>query len=194
MNRNAPLKLRLGILAGIMLLPFLHTTAQSLFPINLSTIEGEKATISPLKSSPITVFVFLLPDCPACQSYTLTLKTLHKDFSRAGIRFIGVFAGKFSKQEEMIAFQKEYELPFPLYVDLEHRFIRQLQVHVSPEVVVLDQSGNILYRGRIDDWMYAVGKKRKVIRHHDLRNALESIKNGSLPDPSATSPVGCIIE
>lgn len=187
-------QLRPAIAIGILLLIFSRSTAQSVFPISLTTLEGEKAVITPQKSSPISVFVFLLPDCPACQSYTLTLKNLQKEFSGAGIRFIGVFAGKFSKPDEMSAFKKDYSIPFPLYVDKEHDFIRKLDVHVSPEVVVIDQSGNVLYRGRIDDWMYAVGKKRKVIRHHDLKNALTAIVKGEKPDPGTTAPVGCIIE
>ncbi|MFM7216603.1 MAG: redoxin domain-containing protein [Bacteroidota bacterium] len=169
-------------------------SAQSAFPLKLQTIEGEAAVISPSKSGPYTVLVFLLPDCPACQSYTRTLSQLQSRFAHSGVRFIGIFAGKFSKKADMISFQKEYPLPFPLYVDTDHSLIQKLDVKVSPEVVVLDPSGTTRYQGRIDDWMYAVGKKRSVIRNRDLEKALEELAKGHTPKNPRTTPIGCIIQ
>ncbi|MFM9052982.1 MAG: redoxin domain-containing protein [Bacteroidota bacterium] len=182
------------MLISLLIIDYDNVSAQSVFPIKLNSISGDPVVLTPQKAFPFTVFIFLLPDCPACQSYTLTLKKLFEKFSQSGIRFIGVFAGKYSKEKEMNEFESRYQLPFPLYVDKNHDLIRKLDVHVSPEVVTIDQSGTVSYRGRIDDWMYAVGKKRTVIRHHDLENALRSISDGKKPDPDKTVPVGCIIE
>jgi hypothetical protein len=39
------------------------------------------------------IFVFLAPDCPLSQNYTLTLNNLAKDFEPKGIGFYGVFSG-----------------------------------------------------------------------------------------------------
>lgn len=140
------------------------------------------------------VVVFLLADCPACQSYSKTLNELHREYMNKNVLFTGVFPGNFHTGEEIAAFRKNYRIGFPLLVDTDKRLTRQLGATVAPEVFVLDPAGQTVYSGRIDDWMYAVGKKRAVITKHELRAALQAILQGRNPDPVKTVPIGCIID
>ena len=65
---------------------------------------------------------------------------------------------------------------------------------VVPSVFFINQEGNTLYKGRIDDWMYALGKKKAIITKHDLREALESVKTGTDIKVKETVAIGCILE
>jgi hypothetical protein len=71
---------------------------------------------------------------------------------------------------------------------------RSAKATVTPEAVVCDADGNVLYRGAIDDWAYAEGKKRPAPLNHYLSDALSAITSGKTPSPASTKPIGCFIE
>jgi hypothetical protein len=58
------------------------------FNISLQTVAGKPQPLKPGTGHQATAFIFLLPDCPACQSYSLSLNSLDKKYKAAGIRFI----------------------------------------------------------------------------------------------------------
>jgi len=140
-----------------------------------------------------SVFVFLLPDCPACENYTLTLNALSKKYEADGIRFFGVFPA-FVKAGEVEKFGKDYKLNFPLLIDANKELLKAFDAHVAPSAFVISENTILLYRGRIDDWMYAVGKKRTVITHHELDDALSSVSRHVKVAVDKTQPVGCLID
>ena len=65
---------------------------------------------------------------------------------------------------------------------------------MTPEAVVFGKSGEILYRGRIDDNYAAFGKKRALATHHDLANALDAIAAGRPIKQKETKAIGCLIQ
>ena len=142
----------------------------------------------------ITVFVFLAETCPISQFYTLALKDLHREYASGNLEFIGIFPNKESTEETIAEFKKTYDLPFTLQADAGQQLTKQLKVTVTPEVVVKNEnSGEILYQGRIDDSYYQVGKKRPVVREHDLKDALTNLKTGRKIAKPKTEAVGCLI-
>src|SRR6516164_2910402 len=72
-----------------------------------------------LQNKKTTVFVFLAPDCPLSQSYTLTLNNLAKEFERQGIGFYGVFSGDAISKTAMDEFVATYHVSFPVMLDPE---------------------------------------------------------------------------
>ena len=60
-----------------------------------------------------SVFVFLLPDCPACENYTGTLNKLSERYKSKGIQFFGVFPD-FTKASEIDQFKATYKVRFPM--------------------------------------------------------------------------------
>jgi peroxiredoxin len=158
----------------------------------LKTVDGKDFKIETAANA-ATVIVFLLPDCPASQNYTGTLNQFLEKYVANKIAFCGVFPA-FVKKEDILEFQKEYHIKFPLVIDDKQSLAKALSAHVAPGVFVLDQRGAVVYSGRIDDWMYAVGKKRTVITHHELKDALDAIAQGKKVPISKTQAVGCIID
>ena len=158
----------------------------------LKTTDGKDFKIDPVANT-ASVIVFLLPDCPASQNYTLSLNQFSEKYAANKVAFYGVFPA-FVKKDEIVEFQKEYHIKFPLLMDDKQSLTNALHAHVAPGVFVLDQRGTVVYSGRIDDWMYAVGKKRTVITHHELQDALDAIVQGKKVVISKTQAVGCIID
>ncbi len=159
----------------------------------LKTTDGKIFRMYETRKNTTSVFVFMLPDCPACQNYSLTLRNLAKQYRQNGVQFYGVFP-PFVKAAEIEKFKTEYKINFPLLIDCNKELLTAFDGHVVPSVFAINESTVLLYSGRIDDWMYAVGKKRTVITHHELSDALEAIVMHKKILVNKTQPVGCLID
>jgi len=153
-------------------------------PVQLKYYTGKQAT----------VLIFISPESPLCQIYALTINQLMKKFSRDSVRFIGVVSGGDFSIAAIKQYQRAYQLKLLLFVDREYALARELSAKVTPEVFIINANDEILYNGRIDNWAYEVGKKRKIITSHDLQDALTAIKNGTSIPQKKTQAIGCFIE
>ena len=159
----------------------------------LKTTDGKLFRVYEARKFTAAAFVFLLPDCPACENYTSTLNKLSLSYTSKGIMLYGVFPS-FVKASAIENFRKQYRVSFPLLMDFNKELVKAFDAKVAPSVFVISESAEVLYRGRIDDWMYAVGKKRTVITHHELEDALSSIASNKKIIVNQTQPVGCLID
>ena len=66
-------------------------------------------------------------------------------------------------------------------------------VKVTPEVAVVLPSGEIAYRGRIDDRVVDFGVTRPEPTKHDLEEALERALSGQRAAPAEAPAIGCSI-
>jgi len=71
--------------------------------------------------------------------------------------------------------------------------MRATQVTVAPDAVVIDASGTVAYRGRIDDRYADLGKARRVVRDHTLRNALDALLDGRPVANQRVPSIGCYL-
>jgi thiol-disulfide isomerase/thioredoxin len=147
----------------------------------------------PLNYDSVRVYLFLAEDCPNCQQYTPLLNELYQTFGTS-IPFIGLFPNKSSRYKSISAFRDKYQIEFPLHTDHYKRKATQFGAMVTPEVVVFDhRKDQVLYKGRIDNTFYQLGKRRRVINRSELKEVLTAIQNR---EPITTSPspaVGCLI-
>ncbi|MDB5236705.1 MAG: hypothetical protein JWR44_3698 [Hymenobacter sp.] len=142
-----------------------------------------------------TVYVFLADTCPISQAATLPLRELHGQYAARGIRFVGVFPAKETTPAVLADFAKTYQVPFTLQADPGHKLTRQLQAHVTPEVVLVAANGRTtLYRGRLNDAYAGLGQHRPITRRHELADALADVAAGRPVAVPRTEPVGCFIE
>jgi thiol-disulfide isomerase/thioredoxin len=142
----------------------------------------------------IGVYFFMLEDCVICQSYTPLINELHQTYGET-YEFVGIFPNFRSKKSTIEKFAEKYDIKFDLRTDYFQTKMDDYQVEITPEVVVVDQNtDNILYQGRIDDEFIEIGRRKTVVSHHDLKNALKEIKDGIPVTTPRTEAVGCIIQ
>lgn len=162
--------------------------------IVLQTLSNKDTLIYGVSHNKANVYVFLSPECPLSQSYSLTLNQLNNNYKNDHICFYGIFSGTFHSTDEIKKFKEKYGIEFPLFQDMDYNLARKLGATTTPEAFVLDSKGIIVYSGRIDNWAYEVSKKRQVITEHNLEDALESIVNNKTVAINKTKAVGCFIE
>ena len=147
-----------------------------------------------LKDNKAAVFVFLAPDCPLSQNYTLTLNRLHSEFERKRIGFFGIVAGDGFQKNDIEAFVKQYNVRFPVLPDRNFDLADSFGATKTPEAFVVAPDGKTLYKGAIDNWAVESGQHRSVITDHYLRDVLDNfLKGHRIPYPE-TTVIGCFIE
>ena len=163
--------------------------------LTLKSLDGKIFSVSGLlKNHPASVFYFLMPGCPMCESYTRTINELAQKFSANEISFSVVFSSPDYTDEEINSFREDFHLSLPFYRDSAFVFTRALGAAVTPEVFVLDSVSTVLYNGSIDNWAYAAGKKRMEATEFFLNAALENIVSGKPVAVKSTPAYGCLIE
>ncbi len=183
------------LLTGILLLASTapaFATEPVHFPRLLDTA-GRPRSIGETPNGRAIVFVFLGPECPLCQRYAPTLNKLAEGLSKS-VEFYGVVSGSSSTRADAAKYAAEYKLNFPVLFDGASELASELKPTHVPEAFVLKPSGELLYRGRVDDWYEAPGKPKATVQSHDLRDAIEAVAAGKPVAVAATKPVGCHFE
>jgi len=141
-----------------------------------------------------TVMIFLSPECPLCQNYSVTIDQLQADFNNENIAFYGVVSGDFYSRSDIEGFLIRYELDLTVLLDPEFKLANHYDASITPEAIVVNEEGKTKYQGAIDNWAISLGKKRLTITEHYLADALKARLEGKKVEPKKTEPVGCFIE
>ncbi len=140
-----------------------------------------------------TVVVFVNHDCPIANAYQPTIESLRAEWEEKGYRFWMVYSDPDLTIQEAQKHAKEYHSASTLFIDPKQSMARHLRARATPEAFLLDATGTIQYRGRIDDRYITFGKRKATIEKHDLRQALESMDKGLPIEVPETKPIGCIL-
>lgn len=144
-------------------------------------------SLEPLADS---VYIFFSPSCPVCKSSVASLRDLQNENTSAA--FVVVVDTNTTDSDEMQKFFKSSKMRMPTRWDSDSLASR-FGATTTPEVVVL-HNGRKVYQGRIDNQYEALGKRRRVVTHHDLRDVLSQLAGGMVPSFRRTIPVGCYLE
>jgi len=156
--------------------------------------DEKKTEINEIANDDIEVNIFMHENCKICQFYTLKLKELHKEFASDKIVFKAIFPAKDAKDENLLAFKEAYKMPFEMVNDKEQIITKMLKATITPEVIVFNKSKNqIIYRGRIDDSYYKIGRRRNVNRTNELFDVLTAITFNKKIETENKPAVGCYI-
>jgi len=169
------------------------TTRLNVWDVVLENVSGEITKIEPSKNK-LTVIYFLSPECPLCVNYTLAMRNLEQEFGSDDLKFLGIFAKEWYSPEEVKNFALKYKLDFEMLFDDGNKLAHVLDATVTPEVFVLNSNSEIIYSGKIDNWVNELGKKKLEVSDHYLENALIAWHDGKAIEPNRTKPVGCLIE
>jgi len=155
-------------------------------------IPALKTKIAKADSARLYAFVFLSPECPLCKNYGPVLNELSQRYASQVI-FAGIVPGRSYSKGVIRKYQQDYGIKFQVYADRDKRISTYLEAKVTPEVVLLNFQGKLIYRGSIDNWATSLGKKRRTTSIHYLDNAIVQTMHGGLVETSYVAPVGCLI-
>lgn len=151
-------------------------------------LSGKRHTSADWRTAKAVVFLFLSTECPVSHAYTPRLIALAREYAPRGVHWFGVNANYQESVGRVLRDAEERGFPFPIVKDRDCRLTDRLGARMTPEAVVLDGTGRIRYRGRIDD-----EKDAAKVRSHDLRAALTALLAGKPVPRAETVAFGCAI-
>jgi thiol-disulfide isomerase/thioredoxin len=161
---------------------------------SLKTLDGKVFEFSDFTKNKASILVFMAPDCPISQKYTLTLREIAEKYKDRNIPIYLIFPGTYYTKKVIREFTKKYMMVFPVLLDEKLLVTKLLRATITPEAFLFDSLGNHLYSGRIDNWFESLGKSRFVITERDLQSAMDSYFMGEAIKVKKTKSVGCIIQ
>ncbi len=139
------------------------------------------------------VLVFIYEDCPISIYMTKDLSEMF-DIYKKDFDFKAVFPNALSNYKTASIFLEKYKLNgFELIIDEDQSLTNKYGATITPEAIVLNEQDEILFRGRINDGYFDIGKKKSKPSDFTLRKSLDKIfedKKVSEPWPIAK---GCFI-
>jgi hypothetical protein len=167
--------------------------------IAVRTIDGR--TIRPFEpSGAARVLFFVATDCPISNSYAPEIQKVCKDYGPRGVDCLLSYedVDSTASSSALDASVRTHLNEFgyrgaTAVVDRTRSLAKQARASVTPQAIVVDRSGAIRYRGRIDNFYAALGKPRQQVTEHDLRDALDAIVAGRPVVKAETKALGCSI-
>jgi len=137
--------------------------------------------------------VFITPDCPIANFYQPTLRKLGNEFADRGVPLFMIHSDPEVTADAAQRHVEKFEIAAPVILDHDQAIARRVDAKVTPEAIIVDRAGKILYRGRIDNFYEALGRKRRAATEHDFHDALDSVADGRPVANPITKALGCHI-
>jgi mono/diheme cytochrome c family protein len=139
------------------------------------------------------VLIFTTIDCPIAGRYAPEIARLHEEFSRQGISFTLVFPNPAETPDAIEQYVQRFGYRMPTLRDPDQKLVRRTGVTIAPEAAVIDERGEVVYRGRIDDRYVAFGVDRPQPSKRELRDALEAVVAGRPVAVREAPAIGCVL-
>jgi peroxiredoxin len=159
--------------------------------VHLQTLDKHACQLSVLRKKLVAV-VFLSPECPLCQNYSLVLNRLQVKFGK-DLDIVGIFPGKSNSLSDCLAFRTKYHIQFLLLTDTLKSLVKVLGASITPEVFLLDQTKTLVYHGAIDNWVAALGKQKRKATENYLEDGIAEQLEGVSVKIKEAKPIGCFI-
>lgn len=141
-----------------------------------------------------TVYLFVLDDCKICQYYAPQLDSMKTKYASDSLQFRMIFPNFSSKPKAINRFKNKYGISIEHQTDYYKTLTNKFEVNVLPTVVVYDDmKETIIYKGRIDNAYFSLGRKRRVVNTHELQDVLTDLHLGISKQYANTESVGCFI-
>jgi hypothetical protein len=144
------------------------------------------------------VIFFVQTDCPISNWYAPTIQQLCREYGARGVgcslMYEDVELPGTRLDEQVRRHLQEYRYDgMAAVVDRSRVVASRARATITPQTVVVDRTGTVRYRGRIDNAYADLGKPRQRVTSHELRDALDAVLAGRPVTKPETEALGCFI-
>ena len=109
------------------------------------------------------------------------------------MELVGWFPNPTVTDEDIAGFADRYAVEWEMARDTIG-WSEAVAARFTPEAALVSPDGEVVYRGRVNDLYYALGKHRSTPRSSDLALAVEQALAGLPVVPAETDAIGCPIQ
>ena len=166
-----------------------------LIPFELPDVDGRTHTAGEYQDRPALAVIFSCNHCPYVRAWEDRLVQIQADYAGKGAQFLVISSNDAEKypQDGPAAMKEraaEKGYNFPYLYDESQEIARAYGAARTPEIFLFDQARTLQYHGAPDDNY----DDPAAVKQHYLRDALDALLAGQLPDNASTPPVGCTIK
>ena len=179
-----------------LLFSFLFLPVVTPFPaeeIPLRDIEGKIQGDLLNSEHRASVLFFITHDCPISNQFAPEIQRICGTYEEDGFQCFLVYVDPDLTAGLIRRHLQEFGHQAPAILDSRHRLVEFAGATVTPEVGVFSPRGEILYRGRINNLYERLGRPRRIVTEHDLRGALDQIRDDLPVSPARTQAIGCFV-
>lgn len=165
------------------------SVGQPISDFTLSDANGTKHSLASLKGKNATILIFVSTMCPVSNAYNERMEKLSEDYKARGVSLIGINANAPESADDIKQHAAQHHLTFTILKDKGSKVADQLGATNTPEAFLLDASGKLVYRGRIDN-----SRNGQTISSNDLRDAIDATLSGKAVANSFVRAFGCSIK
>jgi thiol-disulfide isomerase/thioredoxin len=169
--------------------------AVALFGASLAIQDINGVPRFPLKpEGKASVLFFITSDCPISNSYAPEIQRICSEYGTKGVGCDLVYVDPDLTAADVKKHVKDFGYSnVPAILDSAQKLVKAAGATITPEAAVIGPSGDVLYRGRIDNVYAALGKRRPEATEKDLRKALDEVLSGKSVSTPRTKAIGCYI-
>jgi len=140
--------------------------------------------------------MFICNHCPYVKHIRKELANLTAEFQEKGIAVFGINSNDIKNYpedspEKMVLEKRSAHYTFPYLFDESQEVARSYQAACTPDFFLFDRSGKLVYRGQFDD---SRPGNQIPVTGKDLRQAMEQVLKGLLPQSDQRPSIGCNIK
>jgi hypothetical protein len=168
-------------------------------PLQFRDVNGQPLALFAPKGKASAVF-FIATDCPISNWYAPTIQQVCRDYAARGVdctlvyEDVDIGAAPAALDRDVRTHLQDYRYgSMTAAVDRTRVVAKRAKATITPQVVLVDRTGDVRYRGRIDNAYADLGKPRQHVTSHDLRVSLEAVLAGKPVPTPETEAIGCYI-
>ena len=151
--------------------------------------DGRAHSLASLKGKSGTLILFIATKCPVSNAYNARMQKLADDYRARGVNVVGINSNSTEPAAEVKQHAAANGLNFTILKDPGNQIADRYDAQVTPEAYLLDASGKLVYRGRIDNSRFGY-----LITATELRDAIEATLAGRAVEKTEVKAFGCSIK
>ena len=164
----------------------------------LKDLSGETVNLADHKGK-VVVLEWFNPGCPFVkQAHEAggALESMASSWTEKGVVWLAINSGKPGKQgtgiETNDAAQKKWNMAHPVLLDEDGKVGRAYAAKTTPQMVVIDQTGNQVYNGALDNAPF--GKIKGDSLTPFTADVIAAVLDGKASPHKRTKPYGCSVK
>lgn len=162
--------------------------------------KGETWSLAGLQGGPV-ILEWTNHDCPYVRKHydSGNMQTLQEEATRAGYTWLSVISSAPGKQGHVTAAEADRltqdrgAAPSAVILDETGAIGRAYDARTTPHMYIIDEGGNLVYMGAIDDIRSADPGDIPKAKNH-VRVAMVDVAEGRAPAEAVTRPYGCSVK
>ncbi|MEM1294705.1 MAG: hypothetical protein AAGH89_05025 [Verrucomicrobiota bacterium] len=169
-------------------------TARDVPAIELKDLEGKpQLPLQCANGEAFCAVIFITTDCPIANALVPEMNRLASFVNSQGGKLTLVHVDWELGEEAAETHAQDFAIQSPVVIDRNHDLVRATSALMTPEVVLMEPSGSILYQGRINNLFTDYGDRRKVVTKHDFKSAIKEFMDGRPVSVPKVEALGCFI-